>query len=112
MSKCRSSLPVNSCVTAIVQCLELTRCVHILATAETTGKLKEFLAWFGKSLRKANLTKLSNLGMPAKSGKEKNARGSSKKKKSGRSFIATTQRIKLSNPSLTSNLPSTVEAGY
>ena len=55
-------------------------CAYILATAETTGKLKEFLAWFGKTLRKANLTKFSSLGMPAKSGKKKNARGSSKKK--------------------------------
>jgi uncharacterized lipoprotein YbaY len=74
-------------------------CAHTLTTAEDNGKLKEFLTWFSKSLRKANLTKLSNVGMPTKSGKKKNARGTSKKKKNAKA-IATTQRIRLTDPTV------------
>ena len=74
-------------------------CAHVLATAEVTGKLSNFLAWFNKTLRKMNLTKLSNIGIPSKSGKKKNARGSSKRKmKSKNPFIATAERIKLPDP--------------
>ena len=68
-------------------------CAYVLATAEVIGKLSNFLAWFN------NLTKLSNIGIPAKSGKKKNARGSSKRKmKSKNTFIATAERIKLPDP--------------
>ena len=73
-------------------------CAHTLATAEVNGKLKGFLTWFSKSLRTANLSKLSNIGMPAKSGKKKGARGSSRRKRANKATLATTQRIRLPDP--------------
>ena len=46
-------------------------CSHTLAAAEVNGKLADFLLWFNKTLRRANLTKLSDIGMPTTSGKKK-----------------------------------------
>ena len=51
-------------------------CSHTLAAAETCGKLSDLLQWFNKTMRKANLTKLSNVGMPSQSGKNKGSKGS------------------------------------
>ena len=69
-------------------------CSHTLAAAEVNGQLADFLLWFNKTLRRANLTKLSDIGMPTTSGKKKKSTTYKRKKKDVcKTLIATTNRI-------------------
>ena len=58
------------------------------------GKLADFLLWFNKTLRRANLTKLSDIGMPTTSRKKKKSTTYKRKKKDVcKTPITTTNRI-------------------
>jgi len=61
-------------------------------------KLPEFTLWFSKTLHKGNLTKLSSVGMPTKSGKKKNEKTPRKRKAKGGDILATKQRIQVLKP--------------
>ncbi len=67
--------------------------------SHTLNSVESFLiscSGLTRPYRKANLTKLSNTGMPAQAGKERGAKGSRRCKMTQSAPPATTQRIQLS----------------